>query len=222
MFIASNAAIAYFDVGFVPDYIEAISALSGTELMHRFYRVLAQAAVDNGAAVSGQYGIIDDGAGVLAENSSGSGFLTYEEGEDVGVLIIHPASGKKVIASVLDWLAATSYATGQRSTTAVGTIVRPPTHNGRVFELTTDTAAGTSEPSSWDVEPGQTVTDGGANIWTCRVEEVFKAGGQGFAIEAGILTDSEKWVLRFVKEDVMEDFGDLQGVDPNRFTKAKR
>lgn len=220
-FIA-DGGLMNFDVGFIPDYVELISAINGTELVYRFFRVLAQKAIDDGAAVNGQYGIADDGAGVLAPCASGSGFLTYEEGEDLGVLIEHPGSGKKVVASVADWLAATSYAAGERSATAIGTIVRPPTHNGYVYELTTDTAAGTSEPSSWPTVPGQTATDGGSNVWTCRLEEVFKSGGQGFAIQATISTDSEVWVARYVQDDIMEDLGDIDGQDPIRLERAKR
>ncbi len=212
----ADGGLMNFDIGFKPSYIELISAITGTELMHRFYRALAD------AELSGQYGIIDDGAGVLSVNSSGSGIILYDEGEDIGVLILHPGSGKKVIVTVADWLAATSYSAGERSATAIGTIVRPPIHNGRVFELTTDTGSGTSEPSSWDVQPGETVTDGGSNIWTCRKEETFKAGGMGFAVEAGISTDSEKWVARAVLDDIWEDLGDIDGYDPIRMQSGQR
>lgn len=212
----ADGGLMNFDIGFKPSYVELISAIGGTELMHRFHRVLA----DN--ELTGQYGIIDDGAGVLSANSSGSGIILYDEGEDIGVLILHPASNKKVIASIADWAAATDYSSGERSATAIGTVVRPPIHNGRVFELTTDTAAGTSEPSSWDVEPGETVTDGGANVWTCRLEETFKGGGMGFAVEAGISTDSEIWVFRAVLDDIWEDLGDVDGFDPIRLESNKR
>ncbi len=206
----ADGGLMNFDIGFKPSFVELISALGGTELVHRFFGVLAD------AALTGQYGIIDDGAGVLAANSSGSGIIAYEEGDDLGVMILHPGTGELVAASIADWLAATSYSSGERTATAIGTIVRPPTHNGKVFELTTDTGSGTSEPSSWDVEPGETVTDGGSNIWTCRKEIVKKAGGQGFAVEAGISTDSEKWIARAVLDDRQANLGDIDGYDPIR------
>ena len=209
-YFVADGGLMNFDIGFKPTYVELISALGGTELVHRYFEVLAD------DELTGQYGIIDDGAGVLGANSSGSGIIPYEEGDDLGVMILHPGTGELVAATVADWLAATSYSSGERTATAIGTIVRPPTHNGKVFELTTDTGSGTSEPSSWDVEPGETVTDGGSNIWTCRKEIVKKAGGQGFAVEAGISTDSEKWVARAVKDDRVANLGDIDGYDPIR------
>lgn len=210
-FIADGGAMN-FDIGFKPTYIEAYSALGGTELGKKFFQALLD------AETSGQYGVAIANAGdVSVCADAANGFAVYDEGEDIGVMIQHPGSGKMVLASVADWLAATSYAAGERSATAVGTIVRPPIHNGRVFELTTDTDVGTSEPSSWDVEPGETVTDGGANIWTCRKEIVKKSGGAGFTIGATISTDSEIWVFRAVQDDRLVEYGDIDGYDPIKF-----
>ena len=213
----ADGGLMNFDVGFKPSYIELISALGGTELMHRFYRVLA----DN--ALAGQYGIIDNGAGVLSANSSGSGIILYEEGEDIGVMLISPASGKKIISSVLDWTSARSTAATARSATVLGTVLRPTTHNGRVYECTTAGTSSGTEPTDavWDVEPGETVADNDVRF-TCRLEENMKSGGQGFAVEAGISTDSEIWVARFVADDIMEDVGDVDGFDPIRLESNKR
>lgn len=214
IFTASDNAIINFDIGFHPTYIELISAIGSTELIHRFYRVLAD------AEATGQYGFISNGAGALTPNSSGSGIILYEEGEDVGVLIVHPSSLKKVIASVADWVASTSVV--GRTTTAIGTVRRPTKHNGRVYECTTSGTGHTAEPT-WPTVIGDTVTEGaGSAIWTCRLEETYKAGGQGFSIEAGIVIDSDKWVFRAVKDDKWEDFGDVQGVNPVRFESNKR
>jgi len=198
-----------FDIGFKPTYIEAYSALGGTELGKKFFQVLLD------AETSGQYGIAIANAGDISVCAdAANGFATYDEGEDVGVMIQHPGSGKLVLATVADWLAATSYSSGERSATAVGTIVRPPTHNGYVYELTTDTGNGTSEPSEWATTPGETCTDGGSNIWTCRKEIVKKSGGKGFIIGATISTDGEIWVIRAVEDDRISDFGDVDGYDP--------
>ncbi len=198
-----------FDIGFKPTYIEAYSALGGTELGVKFFQVLLD------AETSGQYGIALANAGdISVAADADNGFKPYDEGEDIGVMILHPGSNKLALATVADWLAATSYSAGERSATAIGTIVRPPIHNGKVFELTTDTGSGTSEPSSWDVEPGETVTDGGSNIWTCRKEIVKKSGGKGFIIGSTISADGEIWVIRAVEDDVWTDFGDVDGYDP--------
>jgi len=200
-----------FDIGFKPDYVEAYSALGGTELGYKYFRVLQE------AETSGQYGLAIANAGdVSACASAAEGIQTYEEGDDLGVMIQHPGSGKMVLASVTDWAIGTSYSTGERSATAIGTIIRPPIHNGCVYELTTDVGDGTSEPTTWPTTPGETCTDGGTNIWTCRREIVKKAGGQGFTIGATISTDSEIWVIRAVGGDRISNFGDVDGYDPIR------
>ena len=118
-FEASDGAIIYFDIGFIPDEVRVFQDLDGgtNELELWWLRVLAD------AEGYGRYGIQYDSSGVPAVATSGSGILTYEEGDDVGVLITHPGSGKKVIASVLDWAAST--ASVARTVSAIGTVVRP-------------------------------------------------------------------------------------------------
>ncbi len=213
----ADGGLMNFDIGFKPSYIELISALGGTELMHRFYQVLEN------AGLSGQYGIIDDGAGVLSVNSSGSGIILYDEGEDIGVLLISPASGKKIISTVADWTSSRATAATARSATVLGTVLRPTKHNGRVYECTTAGTSSGTEPTDalWNVQPGETVSDNDIRF-TCRLEENFKSGGQGFAVEAGISTDSEVWVARAVLDDVWEDLGDVDGFDPVRLESNKR
>ncbi len=209
-----------FDIGYIPDYVRVLINLEegDNEVLFEWWRALAD------KAGSGQYGVSVGAAGaVTVPTTAITGIIPYTEGDDLGVLIEHPGSGKKVIASVADWLIATSYASGARSSTAIGTIIRPPTHIDRVFELTTATGSGTSEPSGgWDVQPGQTVTDGGSNVWTCRKEEVYKAGGQGFVIGTDMSTDSDECVFMAEQHTRYENFGDLDGKEPVRFESNQR
>jgi hypothetical protein len=208
-----------FDIGFIPDEIFAIRDLDGdtNEIYYRFFRVLADTEDD------GQYGFVNIQTGdKSACADAANGFIPYDEGDDSHVLITHPGSGKKDIVTVADWASGTDYSSGARSATAIGTIVRPPTHNGRVFELTTATGNGTSEPSSWDVQPGETVTDGGSNVWTCRAEDTFKGGGQGFTVGATLSTDGEEWLFVCEQHDRYEDLGDVDGLDPIRFASNRR
>lgn len=77
-----------------------------------------------------------------------------------------------------------------RSATAAGGIVYPTTRNGYCYELTTASGAGTTEPT-WGTTIGGTTTDGGSNVWTCRVANVVTNGVAGLTVGASIQTDGQ-------------------------------
>lgn len=206
-YFQADGASHTFDLGFVPDRVDLhVNVATGqTPDRIRWFKALEDASTPI-------YGIKTTGSSGAESvlTTAATGFASYND-EVQGVLIVNPASGEKKFCSVSTWAAATSYASGARSATAIGTIVRPPTRNGRVFELTTATAVGTSEPSSWDVQPGETVTDGGANVWTCRTEEVVTKGVQGITIGASVASDGNLCVLEAVEASNHDegDAGDL-------------
>jgi hypothetical protein len=209
-YIASDAAVGV-EVGFVPDHVKLTTALGGTELVYDYYKVLADTT-----AGTGQYGVLDTAGAKSVATTADTGIIPLASG-DVGVLIESPQdSGKQIFAAVLDWAAATDYSSGERTAVAIGTIVRPPVHINKVFELTTDTAAGTSEPATWDVQPGDTVTDGGANVWTCRDENVTRRGVNGFQVGVTVCTDGEIHVYEATQNDRSSDQGDADAENPVR------
>ena len=204
-FIADGNAMI-IGLGFLPAEVHGIIDINDTELRIDYYKVLKD------AAAVGLYGIIDDGAGVLAPCASAAYGISEYDSVVNGVLVDSPKPGKGLIeAAVSDWAAASTTPTA-RTATAIGTIVRPPTHNGRVFECTTATGTYTTEPSSWDVVPGETVTDGGSNVWTCRQEIVSQSGQKGISIGASISTDGDVWVITAETHDKMSDKGDAGDV----------
>jgi len=163
---------------------------------------------------TGIYGFLNTGSTgeVTRLTTAATGISAYDSASN-GVLVESPKPGRGLIeTAVSDWAAATSYASGERSATAIGTIVRPPTHNGKVYELTTDTGAGTSEPSSWPTTPGTTCTDGGGNVWTCRDEQVAASGKKGVTIGASVSQNSNGYEGYWfaVKDDHGDnDLGDM-------------
>lgn len=213
-FIANGDAMN-FDIGFKPDYIEAYSALGGTELGFKWFRVLAD------AAAAGQYGIAISNTGAVSICSNAdNGFIEYNGNEVPLVRIVAPdGDGFSQVKVYGDWDATVDYSSVGtiRSTSAVGTIVRPPIHNGKVFELTTKTGTAASEPTTWDVAPGESVTDGGSNVWICREEDIVRGAGLGFTIGATISSDSEIWVVKAERHDRMGDMGDTAEADPATF-----
>lgn len=202
-----NAMIIGF--GFIPSEIHAIAALGGTELRYDWYKVLSD------AEASGRYGIKDDGAGALTVSTAeADGFAEYDSVTN-GVMIESPKPGVGLIeAAVSDWAAST--AATARTATAIGTIVRPTTHNGYIYECTTSGTGHTTEPT-WPTVPGDTVTEGaGSIVWTCREETVANTGTKGITIGATISTDSDVWVITAETHDKFTDKGDSGDVAANQ------
>ncbi len=209
-FIASTAAVKV-DVGFAPDKVRCIGAVGGTEVELEWERTL----YDDLASGSGLYGFTHDTSGVPHPTSGADdGIIPYEDSTEI-VLISDPGDDtKKVECSVSDWDATSTNPT-QRSATAPGTIVRPPVHNGCVYECTTQqTASYTSEPANWPTVPGETCTDGGSIVWTCRMEEVARGGGIGFELGVNLTTDGHVWYFEAEQHDRYGDFGDHDVTSP--------
>ena len=148
------------------------------------------------------YGILNTGStGVLSIPTTAATGISKLDAEYAGVLVPAPDGGADVFMIPENYSTTQDYSstytqtgTGDtvtctaRTASAPGTIVRPTTRNGFVYELATSTAAGTTEPT-WPTTLGETVTDGGANVWTCREEQVYTRGAQGIIIGATTQTD---------------------------------
>lgn len=175
------------DCGFVPTLGILIQNTGGTNPDVYIY-------TQEGEDTDSRYGIkITGSTGVITRMTTAATGMAKHDAKYQGVLVPNPAGGDDQFRVPTTWAAATDFSSGYnaRTATAAGDVVYPPTKNGRVFELTTATGTATSEPSSWDVNPGETVTDGGSNVFTCRTEEVFTKGCQGLTVGATTQTDSQ-------------------------------
>ena len=205
-FIGSGAALN-LDLGFYPHKVIVWLIDTATNSVKTVWYGKRQQESALSVTDSVEYGtIITEGVTSIGDTTA-KGISMYDGSKVPQVLVESPKPGVGLVkADVADWLAATSYAAGERSATAIGTIVRPPTHNGYVYELTTDTANGTSEPATWATVPGETCTDGGANIWTCRNENVVANKGKGITIGETVLTSGAQF---FVECELWDDEADL-------------
>jgi len=205
--IGSGAAVN-IDLGFEPNYVEVEMVDAATTTDRYFWCGRSQQEHATCITDSTEYGIIIKEGVTAVGDTTAKGISIYGGAKTQQVLVESPVPGKGLVkADVADWASGTSYASGERSATAIGTIVRPPTHNGYVYELTTDTAAGTSEPTAgWTTTPGETSTDGGANIWTCREENIVANKGVGITLGATLL---ESGAVFFVKAYMFDDVVDL-------------
>ena len=202
--VADGSAVK-LDLGFIPEYVRTIQDIDATnpDVIEWFKEMEDESTP--------QYGVLCTGSsGALTELTTAATGIKKLDEVNQGVLIPAPDGGADQFRVPTDWAAITDYSSGytDRSVTAAGSVVRPPTHNGRVFELKTGTATATSEPSSWDVNPGEEVTDGGANVFTCREEKVVTHGAQGIEIGATTQTDGDVNFLLAIKGDHYTNAGD--------------
>lgn len=209
-FVAHGSAIPV-DIGFIPDYIEAFELTSDPEVVYRWYRCLYD------KASTFMYGIADDGAGALSDcGSANGGFIPYEGRKTPQVLVESPVPETGDLAVPCfnyAYQIANSVTPTARSATVIGTMVRPDTANGYVYECTTTTGACAAEPT-WPTTPGGTVTDSASNVWTCREENIALTGGMGFQVGSTLSVNSDIWVFKAENHDRHGDMGDADGQDP--------
>ncbi len=195
-------------LGFIPSLVE-VTVMSGTN--PDTYRWFGEEMEDSAEAIAGswEYGIKNEAGGAETYMATvATGISAYDGAKTPQVLIDSPKPGIGLVeAAVLDWAAST--ASTQRSATAVGTIVRPTTHNGYVYECTT-TGTGTTTEPTWPTTPGETVTEAaGSGVWTCREENIVAPKGKGITL-GGTLLESDKIVYVVAwRNGHFRDIGDI-------------
>jgi len=209
-FVADGNAINV-NIGFVPDYVKLIEGLEDTNPnIYEFFKDLSDAGED------GQYGVLLTGSTGVVTVLAGtnSKIATYTGGKKAKVRIPAPDGDGYVNANVADYNAATDYSSsGQARTTAlVGTIVRPTTHNGFVYECTVAGGTGGTEPT-WPTTPGETVSDDN-NTWICRREDVVFEKAAGFTVGSDLSTDGDEWIYVAEQHDKVVNHGDSATADP--------
>ena len=212
-FIAANGVATSVECGFEPDHLRVLTDLAGgtNELEFEYFKALAD------AETSGQYGIAYNASGVpAAAADADNGIISYDtSSEKVNVESPQPGKGK-VAVDVTDWTSTVSTNATARSATAIGTVIRPTTHNGYVYECTTAGTSSGTEPTSYPTVPGQTVIDNDV-VFTCRDEEIVRGGSRGFTLGATVSINGQ--ICAFVAElhDRHEDMGDADDTNPVTF-----
>lgn len=210
--LKGGAADYNLDLGFIPSYAE-VTVMSATN--PDTYRWFGKEMQESAEAIasSWEYGIKNTAGGSETYMATvATGISAYDGAKTPRVRIPAPDGDGFVEADVYgDWDATVDYDSvgTDRSTTVVGTIIRPPTHNGKVFEMLDGVGTATSEPTTWDVEPGVTVTDGGTNDFICRIEDIVAGKGKGITL-GGTLLESDKIVYVVAwRTGHFRDIGDI-------------
>jgi hypothetical protein len=208
-FIMDGSAIN-IECGFIPDKVKVVYNLEegDNEVIHEWWRALED------IATNGRYGISISATGaVTVPTTAATGITTYDTVADK-ILIVSPnGEGFTEADPPNPYTVARSTAATARSTTALGTVLKPSSGNetGYVYECTT-AGTGSAEPT-WPTVPGQTVTDG-TTVFTTRESRVKKVGVKGFTIGATMSTDSDVGVFEAEQHDRTGDFGDAVIRDP--------
>ena len=201
--IGSGAAYN-MELGFEPHRVEVELIDAATASVFYVWNGRNQQEHATAITDSTEYGIkITEGITAICDTVA-KGISLYAGSKTQQVLVESPVPGVGLVkADVNDYTVARSTAATARSGTAVGTILRPTTHNGYVYECTTD-GTGSAEPT-WPTTPGEAVTDG-TTVFTCREENIVAGKGAGITLGATLLTSG---ALFFVRAYMFDDIVDL-------------
>ena len=206
-FMAANAVATHVECGFIPDFLQLIKALGATEKHFKWFKVLYDYAVTG----TGKYGYDIDGVPANLA-SANDGFIPYDTSVDTVFLPATNNQGYIKAPSVADWATA-SVPVARVANGVLGTCIRPPVHNGMVYECTVAAGAMGIEPVTWPLVPGATVTDS-LNTYIARVERVVKRGCKGFTVGATLSVNDEYWVFKAEKHDRYNYMGDADIENP--------
>lgn len=203
--IGSGAAVN-IDLGFEPDYVRV--ELIDTATNSVFYVWAGRNQQEHATAItdSTEYGTkITEGVTAIGDTTA-KGISLYDGAKTQQVLVSSPAPGAQDLqVDVNDYTVARSTAATARTATAVGTILRPTTHNGYVYECTT-AGTGAAEPT-WGTTIGGTTTDNSSVVYTCRRENTVANKGIGITLGATLLTSGALFFVHAFQFDHIEDLG---------------
>ena len=129
-YISPNGVAANIECGFVPDWVKLVQDLGDTELYYDWFRVMG-----NTSALTGQYGIVDAAGAKTVISTAATGIIAYDT--VVQQQMLPSPDGDGLIGASLpsSWTQARASAASARSTTALGTIIKPTSgnENGLIF-----------------------------------------------------------------------------------------
>jgi hypothetical protein len=171
-----NATIV--NLGFVPDWCELrLDEGTNPDVITWFRRMVDDESI---------YGHLNTGSsGVVTRlTTAATGINTYDTVTPRILLPAPDGEGYAVSALPNSWTQARSTAATARSTTALGTVIKPTTGNetGYVYECTTAGTGGVTEPT-WPTNKGDSVTDG-TTVWIARDWISKNVGVKGIEIGA--------------------------------------
>ena len=200
-------------LGFIPAYVEVLVCHSVPILYKWWGKIMELSA----KAIEGswEYGIkiLGGTAGVPTITymiDAEKGISAFDGAKTPMVLIADPSTGKLVPTSIYgdyDITADYNSVGTDRSGTLIGTIVRPITRNGCVYELITKSSNASGAEPTWGTVPGETTEDASNNIWMCRKENIVANKGLGITLGYTLLEDGKEVYVVAYRAMPEEDIG---------------
>lgn len=205
--IYGGGAAYNLDLGFIPTYVRAMMFDSATAVDFIDWHGPAQEESITVIAGSGEYGVmVKEGVTSLLDTAA-KGISVYDGARTPQILLDHPSTEKPTKVTITgDYTVARSTAATARTATAFGTILRPTTHNGYVYECIT-AGTGSAEPT-WPTTPGETVLDNDVK-YICREENLIANKSKGITLGATMMESDKEWFLEIFRADREEDIGDI-------------
>ncbi len=207
-FIADGNAVN-IAIGYVPDKFVAKAKYEETNVAtYIWLKELANTANSNG-----QFGITRPAGGgaVTKMASAAAGIASYDTTSNQ-VLVPAPNGNGTVQGTVADYNTATTYTA--RSSTVIGSIIRPTTHNGFVYEMTTASSGAAGTEPTFNTTVGGSTTATSGDIWITREENTVAGGAKGVTIGADISTDTDEWSWEAELWDNVASEQDSASFDP--------
>lgn len=209
-FIADGNAVD-IDIGFIPDYFRALSKFEETnQITYEWWRSRSETNNQNG-----QFGLV---------RPSGGGSVVLAADADNGIQELDEANNQVSLPAVLGdgvqpadppdpYTVQRSTDATARSTTALGTILKPSIGNetGYIYECTV-AGTGSAEPT-WNTVPGGITADNDVRYIT-REEKVIQGNVKGVTIGATIMTDTDEWTWEAEQWDKVSPEVDAVSNDP--------
>ena len=203
----SDGLETIIDVGFVPNKVKShLDDGTNPDIITWFQQMTLRATPIFGYVLTGSSGI------VTRLTTAATGISAYDS-QINGVMVDSPVPGKgKMEVPISEYATLVSGSTTPTARTGaiIGTITKPSTRNGRVYECTTSIGACLAEPT-WGTTLGGTTTDSATNVWTCRREDNVVGGAKGFVLGADASQNDDGNIIEFEAErsDVDSDLGDV-------------
>jgi len=208
--LKGSALAVNLDLGFIPQKVRITELHATTPMFFEWFGEMMEDGTDvtYEASVS-ENGIDIDGAGVTTViTTESSGIKAYDGAKTPQVLLEDPSTGKLTKTDIYgnyDITADYDSVGTARSATVIGTVVRPTTHNGYVYELITKSASASGAEPTWGTVPGETTTDASDNIWMCREENLVANKGLGITIGASVVTTDAIYYVEAYRFQRCED-----------------
>lgn len=208
-FFIGHTADRNLDIGFIPDLFMYFEMEDTTSPNISIWMDEMQ----NNEAAGDKEGIYMDGStpAAFVYNADSQGITRYDTSAMKAMIPAYDGEGLTP-ATIYGTYAAAKAANAtptNRATTTIGTVIRPTTANGFVYECQSGAAAmgSLTEPTTWPVVPGETVSDG-TITWICRAENLKKVGHKGVTIAAEIQTNGKYSYWTAFKSVQHKDAGD--------------